>query len=66
MVPWTNEILLLIACAFSLAGFVKGVVGFGLPTVALAVMAIATGAVEAMVLMLAPSLVTNAWQALAG
>ena len=39
MVPWTNEILLLIACAFSLAGFVKGVVGFGLPTVALAVMA---------------------------
>ena len=62
----TVGLLLLAPAVFLLAGFVKGVVGFGLPTVALAAMALATGPVEAMALMLAPACVTNAWQALAG
>ncbi len=55
-----------IAAAFLLAGFVKGVIGMGLPTVSLAVLAATVGLKEAMALMLIPSFVTNVWQALAG
>jgi uncharacterized membrane protein YfcA len=66
MESWNAEILLLIAGAFLLAGFVKGVVGFGLPTVSLVVLALSLGVVEAMALILAPAAVTNLWQALAG
>lgn len=66
MAPWTNETLLLIACAFLLAGFVKGVVGFGLPTVGLVVLALFMGVVDAMALILVPAAVTNLWQAMVG
>ena len=55
-----------IAAAFVLAGLVKGVVGFGLPTVALAVITASVGHHEAIALMLGPSLATNGWQAFAG
>ncbi|WP_193366927.1 sulfite exporter TauE/SafE family protein [Pelagibius marinus] len=55
-----------IAAVFLLAGFVKGVVGFGLPTIALALLAVAFGVPQAMALMLAPAFVSNIWQALAG
>ncbi len=56
----------IILLTFLLAGFVKGVVGFGLPTVSLGLLAAVTGLHEAMVLLLIPSFVTNLWQALAG
>lgn len=55
-----------VAVAFFLAGMVKGVVGLGLPTVSLALLAAAVGLKEAMVLMLVPSFVTNLWQGMAG
>lgn len=63
---WTPETLVIIIFTFSLAGFVKGVTGLGLPTVALALLAATLGLAQAMVLMLVPSLITNIWQALAG
>ena len=53
------EIIAIIAVTFVLAGLVKGVVGFGLPTVALAVLTVTIGLKEAMVLMLVPAFVTN-------
>jgi len=56
----------LIAGAFLLAGLVKGVVGLGLPTVSLALLAATLGVKYAIALMLVPSLVTNVWQALTG
>ncbi len=56
------ETLAIVAAAFVLAGFVKGVIGMGLPTVSLALLAIALGLKEAMALMLIPSFVTNVWQ----
>jgi uncharacterized membrane protein YfcA len=37
---WTPETLLAVALIFILAGFVKGVAGLGLPTVAIALMAV--------------------------
>lgn len=58
--------IVLIAGVLALAGFVKGVVGLGLPTVTLALLAATLGIETAMAVMLLPSLVTNLWQALAG
>jgi uncharacterized membrane protein YfcA len=52
--------------AFVLAGFVKGVIGMGLPTIVVGVLSLVTSPGEAVALMLIPSLVTNVWQALAG
>ena len=63
---WSADILLLIAAVFLLAGFVKGVVGFGLPTVALALLAATIGVKAAIALLVVPALATNIWQALIG
>ena len=51
---------------FLLAGAVKGVTGLGLPAVSLALLTVALDLPSAMVLLLAPSFVTNLWQALVG
>lgn len=55
-----------ICATFLLAGFVKGVVGLGLPTVSLALLAATLGLPQAMALLLVPSFATNLWQALSG
>jgi hypothetical protein len=60
------ETLLLSAAAFLLAGFVKGVIGMGMPTVSLAVMSIAMGLPTAIQIVVVPTVVTNVWQALIG
>jgi uncharacterized membrane protein YfcA len=57
---------LLVLATFLLAGTVKGVIGLGLPTVSLAILTVAFDLPTAMVLLLAPSLVTNLWQASLG
>ena len=62
----TPEFIALVAATFLVGGFVKGVVGFGLPTVALAILAATRGLEAAMALMLIPSLATNLWQAVVG
>lgn len=54
------------APAFVLAGMVKGVVGLGLPTVAMGLLGAVLPPAEAAALMVVPSLVTNVWQAAAG
>jgi uncharacterized membrane protein YfcA len=59
-------ILGLIVGAYLLAGFVKGVIGMGLPAVALAVLAVVLTPAQAAALLIAPSIVTNVWQMLAG
>lgn len=58
--------LLPVLLVFLIAGAVKGVAGFGLPTVSIALLALFRPLPEAIALMLAPSLATNVWQALAG
>ncbi len=47
---------------FLLAGIVKGVVGLGLPTVAMALLALTMSPAEAAALLIVPSLLTNIWQ----
>jgi len=59
-------ILFAILTTFLLAGTVKGIVGFGLPTVSLALLTVTIGLPDAMALILVPSFITNLWQALAG
>jgi uncharacterized membrane protein YfcA len=48
--------------AFVLAGFVKGVIGLGLPTVSIGLLSLVMAPVEAVGLLFVPSLVTNLWQ----
>lgn len=60
------ETLLLVAFAFFLGGFVKGVVGLGVPVVVLAILATTVGLKETMALLLVPTIAMNLWQALAG
>jgi len=57
---------LLITVTFFLAGIVKGVIGLGLPTIAMGLLGLAMAPAEAAALLLLPSLVTNLWQLLAG
>lgn len=58
--------LLPIAATFLLAGLVKGVIGLGLPTVAMGLLGLVMPPVEAAALLLVPSLATNVWQLLGG
>lgn len=51
---------------FLLAGFVKGVIGLGLPTVAIGLLGLVMTPVQAASLLVVPSLVTNVWQLAAG
>jgi uncharacterized membrane protein YfcA len=60
------EIYLTGAVAFLLAGFVKGVLGFGFPIIALVILTLAVGLLDALAIIIAPTLATNFWQALSG
>jgi uncharacterized protein len=55
-----------VAAVFLLAGLVKGVVGMGLPTVAMGLLAIGMPPAHAAAILLVPSFVTNVWQLQAG
>lgn len=52
----------LVVATFLLAGLVKGVVGMGLPPVAIGIMALAMPPAQAAALVLVPAFVTNIWQ----
>ena len=60
------DVVVFVAVVFFLAGGVKGLIGFGLPTVSIAIIAAFLGLIEAMTLMLLPSLITNLWQGFIG
>ncbi|WP_205736693.1 sulfite exporter TauE/SafE family protein [Acidovorax cavernicola] len=50
------------AAVFLLAGAIKGVIGLGLPTVSMALLALWMPPAQAAALLIVPSLVTNLWQ----
>ena len=54
------------AGAYLLAGFVKGVIGLGLPTVAIGLLGLLMTPAQAAAILIGPSMVTNVWQGLAG
>ena len=51
-----------IFAVFVLGGFVKGIVGLGLPTVTVGLLSLVMAPVEAAAILVVPSLVTNVWQ----
>jgi uncharacterized membrane protein YfcA len=55
-----------VAGAYLLAGFVKGVIGMGLPTVAIGLLGLMVTPAQAAAILVVPSLATNVWQGLAG
>ncbi|GJD59191.1 sulfite exporter TauE/SafE family protein [Methylobacterium dankookense] len=54
------------AATFLLAGFVKGVIGLGLPTVAMGLLSTVMAPAQAAALLIVPSFTTNVWQLAAG
>jgi uncharacterized protein len=61
-----EPLLLFIAAAFLLAGFVKGVIGLGLPTVSVGLLAVAMPPAHALAIVIVPAVVTNIWQTFVG
>lgn len=59
-------IAFVVIATFLLAGFVKGVIGMGLPTLAMALLGIVMAPAQAASILVIPSLITNVWQLLAG
>jgi len=59
-------LLIFIAAAFLLAGFVKGVIGLGLPTVAMGLLAVTMPPSHALAIVIVPAIVTNIWQTFVG
>lgn len=57
---------LIIGVAFALAGFVKGMVGMGLPTVAMGLLGLVMTPAQGAALLVLPTIVTNVWQLAAG
>jgi uncharacterized membrane protein YfcA len=55
-----------IAAIFVLAGFVKGALGLGLPSISMGLMAIIMTPGQAAAMVVVPSLITNFWQMVAG
>src|SRR5205085_8812311 len=61
-----DPFLLLIAGAFLLAGFVKGMIGLGLPTVSMGLLAVTMPPAQALAIVIVPAVVTNIWQTFVG
>jgi len=61
-----EPLLLFIAAALLLAGFIKGVIGLGLPTVSIGLLAVAMQPSRAIAIVIVPAIVTNIWQTFAG
>jgi uncharacterized membrane protein YfcA len=65
--PFIEPLPLVVATlTFLLAGFVKGVIGLGLPTVSMGLLTLVMAPAKAASLLIVPSFVTNVWQLAAG
>src|SRR6202035_3198755 len=60
------SVLLFIAAVFIVAGFVKGVVGLGLPAIAMGLLAVVMRPADAASILILPTVATNVWQMAAG
>ena len=58
--------LALVAAVFVVAGFVKGVIGFGLPTISMGLLGALIAPDMAAAILIIPTLLTNVWQAFVG
>ena len=63
---FSDPLLIIIAAVFLLAGFVKGTIGMGLPTVAMGLLATRMTPAHALAIVIVPAIVTNIWQTFVG
>jgi uncharacterized membrane protein YfcA len=61
-----DSLLILVTAAFLLAGFVKGALGLGLPTVSMGLLAVSMPPAQALAIVIVPAIVTNIWQTFSG
>ncbi len=61
-----DPLLAFIAFVFLIGGFSKGVLGMGLPTVTMGLLAVAMTPIQAAAFLIVPSFATNLWQMLSG
>src|ERR1700738_5167283 len=61
-----DSMLPLIATSLLLAGFIKGVLGLGLPTVSMGLLAVTMPPAQALAIVIVPAVVTNVWQTFVG
>ena len=61
-----STFLVVIAAIFLLAGFIKGVIGLGLPTVSVSLLALAMPPGRALAIVIVPAVITNIWQTFVG
>src|SRR5260370_7244206 len=61
-----DPFLAVIAAVSLLVGFIKGVIGLGLPTVSVGLLAVAMPPSRALAIVIVPAIVTNIWQTFAG
>jgi uncharacterized membrane protein YfcA len=54
--------LIFVGAVFALAGFVKGVIGLGLPTIAMGLLGALMAPSQAAAILVVPALLTNVWQ----
>ncbi len=62
----TNDQLIAATAVFLLAGFIKGVIGLGLPAVGVGLLGLMMAPAHAAALLIVPSAVTNVWQLATG
>lgn len=63
---FSAAIIAMITVTFLVAGLVKGVIGLGMPSIAIALLALIMTPAEAAAIMVIPTFVTNVWQMLIG
>src|SRR3984885_1661654 len=61
-----EPLMIFIAAAFLLAVFIKGVIGLGLPTVSMGLLAVMMPPSQALAIVVVPAIVTNIWQTFVG
>ncbi len=63
-IDWT--LIAYVAVVFAVAGWIKGVIGLGLPTIATGMLGMLVAPVQAASIVVLPALLTNVWQMLYG
>jgi uncharacterized protein len=61
-----QSFLILIAAIFVFAGFIKGVLGLGLPTISMGLLAATMAPTRALAIVIVPAVISNIWQTFAG
>src|ERR1700738_4324725 len=61
-----EPLLVVVAAVFLLAGFIKGVIGLGLPTVSMGLLPLPIQPSHALAIVIVPAVVTNIWQTFVG